>query len=80
MAQDKFMVNCNVCGRQYQDGPHRYEGHGLKRYGNIFCCNTCWETNWDGWAPHREPVLLAHLKAKGLPVPERNAKGFLPRE
>jgi hypothetical protein len=35
--------------------------------------------NWDGWAPHHECVLLEHLEKKGLPVPQRNEKGLLPR-
>jgi len=80
MAEDKIMFNCDVCDSPYQHGPHRYEGHLLKLYGDIFCCNTCWEANWDGWAPRYEATLLAHLKTKNLPVPKRNAKGLLPRE
>jgi len=41
---------------------------------------TCWEANWDGWAPHLEAKVTARLKAKGLPLPARNAKGWLPRD
>lgn len=79
MTKDKFMFKCDVCGAMYQHGPHRYEGHKLKLYGNIFCCDSCWQGNWDGWAPHYEKMLLDHLRQKNLPVPERNAKGWLPR-
>jgi hypothetical protein len=80
MQKDKFVFNCDVCGSAYQYGPHRYEGHGLKLYGEIFCCGTCWEANWDGWAPHYEKVLVAHLERQGLPIPTRNSQGLLPRE
>lgn len=80
MTNEKFMLTCDVCDREYQHGPHRYEGHRLKLYGDIFCCDSCWKNNWDGWAPHCEAVLLGHLKKKGLPMPKRNAKGLLPRD
>jgi hypothetical protein len=79
MTKEKFMFSCDVCGNQYQHGPHRYEGHKLRIYGDIFCCDLCWEGNWDGWAPHYEDVLLKHLKEKGLPEPKRNEQGLLPR-
>ena len=80
MIEDKFMFKCDVCGKEYQHGPHTYEGHRLKLYGDIFCCDTCWEANWDGWSPIYEARLLKHLKQKGLPVPQRNEKGWLPRD
>ena len=76
--KDKMMYECQVCGQHYQHGLHRYEGHKLELYG-IFCCDSCWVANWDGWAPHYEPVLLRHLRAEGLPEPTRNEKGLLPR-
>ncbi len=79
MTKEKFMFKCDVCGQQYQNGSHRYEGHRLKLYGDICCCDSCWNNNWDGWAPHYEPILLEHLKQNGLLVPERNAKERLPR-
>ena len=74
------MFKCGVCGGSYQHGPHRYEGHRLNLYDGLFACDACWQSNHDGWAPHYEEIFLAHLKEKGLPVPQRNAKGFLPRE
>lgn len=70
MIKEKFMFNCEVCGKLYQSGGNR---------GGIFCCDFCWDGNWDGWAPHYENILLEHLKRKGLPIPKRNAKGWLPR-
>ena len=79
MTEGKLMFCCDTCGKQYQHGPHRYQGHRLELYGDLFCCEGCWNGNWDGWAPHIEKVLLEHLKSKHLPVPARNAKGWLPR-
>jgi hypothetical protein len=79
MPEQRFMFKCAVCASRYQHGPHRYEGHALKLYGNIFCCDACWQTNHDGWAPHHEDVLLAYLKEQGIGVPPRNSKGLLPR-
>jgi hypothetical protein len=75
----KVMITCDVCGSLYQHGAHRYEGHKLSLYGGIFCCNTCWVANWDGWAPKYEGVLLKQLEAKCIAVPNRNAQGLLPR-
>jgi hypothetical protein len=77
---DKALFQCAVCRGRYQHGPHRYEGHRLKLYGNIFCCDPCWRGNHDGWAPHVEHALLSVLKEKGLPIPARTAKGLLPRD
>ncbi len=80
MTKEKIMLNCDTCGNPYQEGPHRYEGHKLHRYGGIMVCDGCWQGNHDGWNPHFEPILLGILKEKGLPVPERNEQGLLPRE
>ena len=80
MSNEKFMYKCYVCGSAYQHGPHRYEGHLLKLYDNIMCCDTCWECNWDGWNPDTAQKLVNHLKAKNLPIPPRNSKGNLPRD
>jgi hypothetical protein len=80
VRDEKFMFKCDICSGAYQHGPHRYEGHALRLYGRIFCCPACWESNWDGWAPRLEPVLLAHLARQGLAAPQRNNKGLLPRD
>lgn len=80
MREEIFNFKCDVCGRHYQHGPHRYTGHKLNLYGGIFACDTCWSGNHDGWAPHYEKALLEHLTRQGLPVPARNSKGWLPRD
>ncbi|MFO8008329.1 MAG: hypothetical protein R6V05_11415 [Candidatus Brocadiia bacterium] len=79
MDPDKFIFTCDLCGSKFQHGLHRYEGHRLDLYGDLWCCSFCWEGNWDGWNAHYEGFLIAHLKKKGLPIPERNEKGWLPR-
>lgn len=73
------MCICGACGREFQFGPHRYEGKHIPRY-QWTVGDACWTGNYDGWSPHVELALLAHLDAKGLPVPERNENGWLPRE
>jgi hypothetical protein len=78
MAQDKFIFPCFTCGNQFQFGPHRYDGENIPRY-QICGCRTCYAASWDGWGPHHEQRVLAHLEKKGLPIPERNEKGWLPR-
>jgi hypothetical protein len=80
MSDDRIMYKCDLCGRPYQQGPHKYEGHRLTSYGNLFVCDPCWQGNHDGWAPQFEQRLLTELKRQGLPEPRRNARGWLPRE
>lgn len=79
MKNEKIILTCDLCGSKYQHGPHRYEGHKVERYG-IMVCDTCWQSNWDGWAPQYEARILEHAKAQGLTLPDRNKNGLLPRE
>ena len=80
MNKSKIQFICSVCNKEYQHGPNRYEGHQLKLYGGIFCCDDCWNGNLDGWAPHCESPLLKYLQSKGLSEPTRNSQGRLPRD
>lgn len=73
------MVRCELCHSEFQFGPHRYDGKHIARY-QMTVCRTCYQANHDGWAPAWEERVLAVLKEKGLPVPERNAEGYLPRD
>jgi hypothetical protein len=75
----KFMFPCDLCGSKFQFGPHVYDGKHIASY-QLTVCRSCWESNHDGWAPGLEDVFLAHLKAKGIAVPTRNAQGWFPRE
>ena len=76
---ETIINTCDICGNDYQFGPHRYEGKTIPCY-QLSVCMTCYEGNWDGWAPHLEGKVLEHLKSRGLPIPMRNDSGWLPRE
>lgn len=79
MNTEKHMVKCDVCGNSFQFGPHRYDGRKNQTY-DIMVCNNCHNANWDGWAPHYEPQVTKNLSDRGLLLPPRNEKGWLPRE
>jgi hypothetical protein len=79
MNRQKIILQCEVCGADYQLGPHRYEGHKCSGY-DIFVCHTCYSSNWDGWGPMHEPKILRILEEKKLPEPKRNPAGWLPRQ
>lgn len=70
---------CDVCGRRIEDRHHSHRFHVLETYGGITCCDTCWDSNSDGWSPQLEAVLMGHLMKSGLSEPERNGQGLLPR-
>jgi len=72
------MQKCDLCGHSFQFGPHRYDGQYLKHYKMILC-NGCYEGNWDGFAPGLEAKFIAHMKSKGIALPERNDNGWYPR-
>ena len=74
----RIMETCDICGAGFQMGPHIYNGKFVAAY-QVSVCKPCFEGNWDGWAPHFEQTLEAHLKAKGIPFPRRNAAGYYPR-
>ena len=80
MSGQPILFDCDICQKPYQHGPHRYEGHRLHRYGDLMACDMCWQANHDGWNPRVEPILIASLQRSGLPEPERNESGLLPRE
>ena len=73
------MTTCDVGGGNFQFGPRRYELRRNQTY-DIMVCDTCHSANWDSWAPHHEDRVARRLKEKGLPIPPRNEKGWLPRE
>jgi hypothetical protein len=79
MEAHKVMLHCDLCNKEFQFGPHKFDGKHIPRY-QITVCKPCWDGNWDGWAPHLEKRLISHIEKNGLPVPERNSKGWLPRE
>ena len=72
-------VKCDICGKTYYQGKGYYPLRKVEGYG-LFCCDICFDSNWDGWNPNHEAKILAHLKANGIEPPPRNEKGWLPRE
>lgn len=75
MAEDKIMLKCFLCGREFQFGPHRYDGRGVPKWG-ITICRTCDDANWDGIVLANHPGLKRHLETRGIPI-TLNAKGWL---
>jgi hypothetical protein len=70
---------CPICDETFRYGPDAYEGQYILAY-EITTCSICYKGYWDGWGGFAEPVILAHLKAKGIEPPARNAKRLLPRD
>jgi hypothetical protein len=70
---------CFSCGTSFVFGMNQYDGHYVPRY-KISVCRICYQGNWDGWSPGVEAKLRPHLAAEGLPIPDRNAKDWLPRD
>lgn len=75
----KIMKTCQICGQSFQFGPHVYDGNHIARY-NLTVCRGCYQANWDGWAPVWEDAFEAHLHKHGISLPERNEKGWYPRD
>ena len=65
MAEYKHMETCFLCQRQFQYGPHVYNGTWLRSW-QIIACRGCLSGNHDGIVPTTFPHLLDHLKAKGV--------------
>ena len=70
-------VGCDLCGRSFQFGPHRYDGRWISHY-QMSLCSICMSSNEDGIGPLREPIFEAHLKRNGIPLPSKNKKGWYP--
>ena len=69
---------CFMCDNEFLMGPDRYDGKFIRSY-KINVCRICYNGNWDGWCPDFEDRLIEHLNKENLPIPERNEKGWLPR-
>jgi len=69
---------CGLCGQRFPFGPHRYDGKFLKHY-KLMVCQSCYDGSWNGISPANEEGFEAHLKEQGIPLPERNEKGWYPR-
>jgi len=73
-----IMQDCQLCGHRHQRGPGRHDGRTIADY-RLSVCNGCFNANWDGWGPALEPAFVTHLARVGIPLPERNEKGWYPR-
>lgn len=73
---DAFMFPCFLCRRQFQFGPHRYDGRAIPTWGVRFC-DVCISSNHDGIVPEAHPELMDQLARKGVTV-TLNARGWLP--
>ena len=78
MSSPKIMYRCDTCGCEFQFGPDVYDGQHLLAY-HITVCIGCYGANWDGWAPQFEEAVTRKLRKHGLAIPDRNARGLLPR-
>ena len=78
MNEDKKTHICFTCGRKFQMQEHVYDGTWIRNY-QIEVCKSCYNMNWDGWTTDRSTRIIKHLQEKGLPIPEFNEKGWLPR-
>ena len=76
---DPPAVKCDICGGIHYQGMGVYPLRKVSGY-ELFCCEVCYNGNWDGWNPQYETMLLEHLKKIGAKPPQRNEKGWLPRE
>ena len=81
MIANGVPYKCGICDSHFQLGPHKYPGRLLNKntYGDVVVCMICYRANHDGFNPGAEKMLLDHIKRQGLPIPERNKNGLLPR-
>lgn len=79
MPTQKIMAKCFFCGRQFQMGPHAYDGRYISCY-QVNACSICYESNWDGWSSRYDAKIVEHLNTLDRPIPNRNSKGLFPRE
>jgi hypothetical protein len=78
MSEPHMTFRRFFCGKQFERDNHVYHG-GIVGYRGkyvgrymIEVCDACYASNLNGWAPCYEAPLVAHLSAKGLPIPDRN--------
>jgi hypothetical protein len=71
----KHMVDCFMCKRPFQFGPHSYLGRRIAEW-DIMVCDICYPSNWDGIMPERHPDLVPYLRSKGIEV-RYNSRGWI---
>ena len=71
----RHMEECFLCRGEFQYGPHRYAGRGIKQW-QIRICERCESSNDDGIVLEHHLRLRSHLEAQGVPI-ILNRKGWL---
>lgn len=74
-------MQCFVCREQLEEAARTensiaYRGKFVGRY-HITVCDSCYDKNSTGWVPS---LLVPHLTALKLPVPDPDANALLPRD
>jgi len=74
-------VQCFICGQPLEEADRTetgiaYHGKFVGRY-RITACDPCYDKHAAGWPPS---LLMPHLTALKLPVPDANENGLLPRD
>jgi len=86
VGEPQLTFRCFFCGEQFENYGPVYSGEYTGTRGMyigkymIEACDVCYASNSDGWARRHEARLIAHLTEIGLPIPNRNAEGLLPRD
>jgi hypothetical protein len=75
MDGDKTLLECNLCHGWFQFGEHVYKGRNIIAW-DVQICDWCLAANYDGIMPDRHPNLIAHLRAKQIPI-KLNDRGWL---
>lgn len=68
----KIFYNCDLCGSEYQFGPHVYAGHYLFSF-KLNVCKRCVPRTDSPIPALYEAKFLKLVKKKGLDAPTRNA-------
>jgi len=75
MDGEKIMVECFLCEREAQMGPHVYNIRNVPGWG-IHACDMCRKSNWDGLLPDRNSKLVDHLNTHNIPI-NLNSDGWI---
>jgi hypothetical protein len=76
MPEFKHMCACFLCKREFQFGPHRYDGRRIPTW-DIMVCDTCYQGNHDGIVPNTYPHLPEYLRSLAITI-QTNDKGWIP--
>lgn len=72
-------AKCDFCLKDFIFDGDRGIGCVLHEYGDLVSCPDCLAGNHDGWGPHDEKVIIKRCKERGIPLPPRNEKEWLPQ-